>query len=66
MAEIMKEDERLKEELDNANREKTKKKELCDKMKMNIKANRERYKKQEKEFRGLIDDEDEQIPSNQE
>ena len=52
----MDKDQQLKEQLDDASKEKSRKKETCEKMKINIKSNRERFKKQENEFKGLIDD----------
>lgn len=46
----------IKNSLDQAGNQKLKYKEHCDKMKQNIKGNREKYKKQQMEYSGVIDD----------
>lgn len=53
---ITDEENEIKNQLEVAGNEKLKYKEHCDKMKINIKGNREKYKKQEREYEGLLDD----------
>ena len=48
-------EQELKKELDSEGANKLKQKEHCDKMKQEIKRNRDKFKKQEKEFEGVID-----------
>ena len=55
MQEITDRENEIKNSLDEAGKQKLKYKEHCDKMKQNIKGNREKFKKQEREFEGLID-----------
>ena len=39
---------------------------MCDTLKGNIKANRAKYRKQEKEFEGVLDDDKPQVADQQE
>ena len=52
----------IQNEMTEAGTQKDKYKAHCDAMKSNIKANREKYRKQEKEFEGVVDDEKPEPP----